>query len=268
MLDPVHAGDEPYLLAETLAGVPVLTGKKRYLPSRFAIKQLGVNCIILDDGFQHLALHRDFDIVLFNATDLAGNSRIFPGGPLREPVSALERCSCFLLTGKDDSNSCRADKFGKLLQQKFPDKLLYTSSLTSQYCVDSDGNKLPLATANNSFAFSGIANPGRFTDSLDRLGIQLTGFMPLKDHVGYTPRLVEKLSVRAADSGATSFITTEKDMVKLRHFKIMLPIYALRLEHRVSPDFSEQLLRVLQVAAGNSAEQALAGQRSEDPERR
>ncbi len=79
LLPPKAAGDEPYLLASKLPGIPVITGKKRAHPCNYAITELGCDCLVLDDGFQHIAVQRDIDIVLFNATDLAGNSRIFPG---------------------------------------------------------------------------------------------------------------------------------------------------------------------------------------------
>ena len=85
LLDAVQAGDEPLLLAESLPGVPVLTGIVRHLPAREAIA-MGADVLVLDDGFQHLAVQRDVNLVLFNADRLAGNSRVFPGGELREPV--------------------------------------------------------------------------------------------------------------------------------------------------------------------------------------
>jgi len=94
-LDAKQAGDEPRLLAETLPGIPVLTGIVRVLPCRHAIHAMGCNILLLDDGFQHLAVDRDINIVLFSAATLAGNSRVFPGGDLREPVSALRRADVF-----------------------------------------------------------------------------------------------------------------------------------------------------------------------------
>ncbi|HSH13716.1 MAG TPA: tetraacyldisaccharide 4'-kinase, partial [Desulfurivibrionaceae bacterium] len=83
-----EAGDEPLLLAESLPGVPVLTGVRRVLVARYAIEKLGAEVVVLDDGFQHLPLHRDLDLVLFKGPDFLGNGRVFPGGDLREPLSA------------------------------------------------------------------------------------------------------------------------------------------------------------------------------------
>ncbi len=116
ILSPTLAGDEPHMLAKSLPGIPVLTGKRRIIPCRYAIDNLQCDVLILDDGFQHIAVKRDIDIVLFDSTTLAGNSRVFPGGPLREPVSALKRCHAFLLTGESITNQERAQKFSNLLQ--------------------------------------------------------------------------------------------------------------------------------------------------------
>ena len=98
-LSPDLAGDEPFMLAEALPGVPVLTGKRRIAPCLCAIKDYNADVLILDDGFQHLAVKRNVDIVLFDGTGLVGNTRIFPGGPLREGLSALNRCNALMITG-------------------------------------------------------------------------------------------------------------------------------------------------------------------------
>ena len=90
LLDAATAGDEPRFLAETLPGVPVLTGIVRRMPAQRAV-EMGADVLLLDDGFQHLQIVRDVNLVLFNTDRLAGNSRVFPGGDLREPVIALHQ---------------------------------------------------------------------------------------------------------------------------------------------------------------------------------
>ncbi|MHB8151111.1 MAG: tetraacyldisaccharide 4'-kinase, partial [Desulfobulbia bacterium] len=104
LLPPEMAGDEPFMLAEVLPGVPVLTGSQRARVARHAVEAFGANLIVMDDGFQHLALRRDLDLVLFSARTLLGNGRVFPGGELREPLSALGRAHAFVITGVDASN--------------------------------------------------------------------------------------------------------------------------------------------------------------------
>jgi len=99
LMNAVEAGDEPRLLADTLPGVAVLTGKKRFLTGRYAIDNLVIDTVILDDGFQHLAVQRDLDLVLFSVHKLLGNGRVLPGGELREPISSLHRADAFIITG-------------------------------------------------------------------------------------------------------------------------------------------------------------------------
>jgi tetraacyldisaccharide 4'-kinase len=93
-----EAGDEPYLLACALPGVPVLIGKDRYGTGRYACEQFGAQVVILDDGFQHHALQRDLDIVLIDASNPFGSGTLFPRGILREPLRALRRAHAIVLT--------------------------------------------------------------------------------------------------------------------------------------------------------------------------
>jgi len=86
LLSAEEAGDEPRLHADLLPGVTVATGIVRKLTCQYVVDQLNCDAIILDDGFQHLGVQRDINLVLFNSSTLAGNSRVFPGGDLREPV--------------------------------------------------------------------------------------------------------------------------------------------------------------------------------------
>ena len=175
-LSPELAGDEPYMLAKALPGIPILTGTRRVFPCLYAIDKLKCDIIILDDGFQHLSVKRDIDIVLFDSTVLAGNSRVFPGGPLREPTSALKRCSAFILTGKNINNEERTGKFATLLQQRFPDRPVFWSSFESYELMEPDGTIRTGMSSQHFFGFCGIATPSRFKNSLTELGVKLNAF--------------------------------------------------------------------------------------------
>ncbi|MCF8070373.1 MAG: tetraacyldisaccharide 4'-kinase [Desulfobacterales bacterium] len=239
-LEAKDAGDEPCFLAKRLPGIPVLTGIVRILPCRHAAKQLGCNVLILDDGFQHLAVKRDLDLVLFSAAALAGNSRVFPGGDLREPISALKRCHAFIITGVTDSLRERCVNFRKLLQLRFPDKpVFFTSyqpvgatSLTNDTTQDLSTLPVPL------YGFCGIAQPQLFQKILETHNITLSGFMPLKDHQPFTPTLLKKISTQAEKSGAKGLITTEKDLTKLQKDNFHLPCFALQMEVQAEQDFN------------------------------
>lgn len=246
-LNAEKAGDEPYMLASNLEGVPVVTGKKRYYPCLHAIDEFDVDCIILDDGFQHLSLYRDIDLVLFDSTHLAGQSRIFPGGELREPVSALKRCNYFLLTGGNETNRNQADRFGQLLQSKFPNKLVYHAEATprlhleNKKRIEQSGN-IPKEGGENLYAFCGIANPQRFMDSIASVDCQLVGSETFSDHAKYTQPIIESVENRAIELGATALVTTQKDLVKLETLHCKLPVYSIQVTHSYPNDFDEQLI--------------------------
>ena len=231
LLSSAEAGDEPRFLAERLPGVQIFTGIIRILPCRHAVEKAGCDLIILDDGFQHLAVKRDIDLVLFSAASLAGNSRVFPGGDLREPVSALKRCDAFIITGVTDALQERAGKFKALLCERFPNTPVFFSEYIAKQALEADGTEHELKSLPTPlFAFCGIGQPPLFEQSLVDAGLTLSGFMPLKDHQQYTPSLITKINKQAVASGAQGIITTEKDLVKIRSSQFELPLFSLQME--------------------------------------
>lgn len=235
------AGDEPCLLASKLPGIPVLTGIVRILPCRHAIQELGCDVLILDDGFQHMAVYRDLDLVLFNGASLAGNSRVFPGGDLREPITALKRGHAFVLTGITEQLQERAERFATLLQERFPDKPVFYTTYQPVSASALQGDTLHDLTAlpRPLYGFCGIAQPQLFQESLINQGIHLCGFTPLRDHQAFTPQLLKKINHRARMSGAQGLITTEKDLIKLRRKDFELPCFSLNMEVSSGPEFQE-----------------------------
>ncbi|XCN72720.1 MAG: tetraacyldisaccharide 4'-kinase [Candidatus Electrothrix aestuarii] len=247
-LDASYVGDEPRMLAETLPGVFVLTGIVRKLPAAEAVK-MGADVLLLDDGFQHMAIRRDLDIVLFNTDKLAGNSRVFPGGDLREPINALQRCHAFVLTGTDEQNQERAEKFKELLNTKFPDKPVFFSRFQASGLVqqEADGKKTPvqpekLATE-RCFAFCGIARPASFQHTLNKLNIAPVAFRGLPDHFSYAEKTVRQLRADAERTGATCFLCTEKDLVKLRNVDLKLPLYGIAMKAQPEKKLNNLILR-------------------------
>jgi tetraacyldisaccharide 4'-kinase len=250
-LDAKEAGDEPRLMAETLPGIPVLTGIVRVLPCRHAIHALGCNVLLLDDGFQHLAVDRDINIVLFSADTLAGNSRVFPGGDLREPVAALNRADVFLLTGITTLNKKRAERFAALLQNRFPGKpVFYSTYVPSAAKNEKDQTLHALSTLPSPlYGFCGIARPEAFQQSLAGQQIPLSGFTSLKDHQRYTPRILQQIEKNALSSGAHGIITTAKDMVKLKDCHFNLPFFSLQMETRIDEGLKSFILHSLDTPA-------------------
>lgn len=235
LLDASYVGDEPRMLAETLPGVPVLTGIVRRLPAEKAV-EMGADVLLLDDGFQHLAVRRDLDLVLFNADTLAGNSRVFPGGDLREPVRALYRASAFVLTGADESNIERAVRFKHLLENKFSGRPVFFSGSRPAGLVRQvkDGRRMSAQTeeltGRRCFAFCGIARPEGFQKTLQLLPVQPADFKALPDHHAYKEQAVRQLVQAAEKAGADCLLCTEKDLVKLRGLALPLPLYGVLMQ--------------------------------------
>lgn len=240
LLPPDVAGDEPFMLAEALPGVPVLTGPERARVAKHAIEKFGVNLIVMDDGFQHLALARDLDLVLFSAGTLLGNGRVFPGGELREPLSALGRAHGFVVTGVDSGNRSKVDGFQRRLQGIYPDKPVFTGEYLPAGIWHSNRDtvcSLDEARKMGVFAFAGIAKPDSFRQILRREGFLIHGFEEFRDHHDYTAQNVAALKDAALASGARALITTEKDFVKLRPFFGEFPILALTIELHMDQNF-------------------------------
>lgn len=237
LLDAEIGGDEPRMLADTLPGVPIITGRKRHLTGNYSINYLGVDSILLDDGFQHLGVKRDIDLVLFNANTMFGNKRVFPGGDLREPLSALQRAHCFIITNVDRADRDRLDVFTQYLKQLFPDRPIFTAShQTSRHLKMGEKNKinmLDMETASRIplLAFSGIANPDSFKQTLSGEYYNIKAFKAFRDHHFYSAKDIRKLSEQAKEVGAQALITTEKDFVKLGpRFFFDIPILSLEIE--------------------------------------
>jgi len=255
LLDATHAGDEPRLLAERLPHVPVVTGKKRSITGRFAIDSFGADCLILDDGFQHMSLKRDLDLVLFSAHKLLGNGRVLPGGDLREPLSALKRADAFVISGIDTPINDNAGQFIKFLNDLFPDTPVFTGSylpdenINRTYSGKNDtlslfeSRKLPV------YGFCGIAQPESFHDILKKSDMNLVGFQPFADHHAYSPDDIKSLYNNGVSAGAQGLITTEKDLVKIRNlFPQDFPLLSFPIQLQMGEDFDQYLLNKLEIS--------------------
>lgn len=239
-LSAEEAGDEPLLLAESLPGVPVLVGPRRVAVGCAALERFKIDTLVLDDGFQHLALERDLDLVLFSARILAGNGRVFPGGVLREPFSALGRAHGFVITGVDNETRHQVQAFKRLLGGMFSAKPVFMgeylpvcllhSQQAKTFAIDK-ARRLPL------YGFAGIANPDSFKHTLEKERFLLSGFVGFPDHHQYSAGDINELVDAARARRAVGLITTEKDYVKLAPYFGDFPILALRVELFMEEEF-------------------------------
>jgi len=210
------AGDEPVLLAQHLPGVPVVLARKRHMAGKAAGTRFGADFFILDDGFQHLALQRDVDIVLLDARRPFGNGHVLPRGPLREPWPHLARAHVFVLTRYDGSAQAAASE--AFLQRQFPETPVF-------HAVHAPAGLVwPLAgrrTDQGSLAgrrvaaFAGIARPETFRAALAGLGARIVGFRSFRDHYAFRTADVRRLARWANGLKADCVVTTEKDWVRL-----------------------------------------------------
>jgi len=198
---PAQFGDEPLLMARKLT-VPVIVGEDRYLAGELAERQFGPRLHLLDDGFQHRQLARDFDVVLITPED--ASDRLLPAGRLREPLSALRRADAVVLT-----SGASPDKF------PVKDKKVWR---VRRGIVLKDVPPRPVA-------FCGIARPSQFLAQLRTAGVEVVAEATFRDHHSYTEQDVRDLLQLRAQSEADGFITTEKDAVNLGgYFSALEPI--------------------------------------------
>ncbi|MHB8412201.1 MAG: tetraacyldisaccharide 4'-kinase [Candidatus Acidiferrales bacterium] len=177
------------------------------------LERAGVECFILDDGFQHLQLVRDVDIVLVDATNPFGGGHLLPAGRLREPISALRRADIVVITRSEHAPTTEA------LIQRYTSAPIYyvrTELLGIEpYRERLDPEHSDTSTGKRFFAFCGIGNPPAFFDDLKKWGIHLAGQETFRDHHLYTERDVSELESRASAAGADALLCTEKDIYDL-----------------------------------------------------
>ena len=248
LLDAVDAGDEPRLLAEKLPGIPVITGKKRFITGRYAIDSFGADTLILDDGFQHIALKRDLDLVLFSARKGLGNGHVLPGGELREPLSELKRAGAIIISNVDAPQDSKVQEFISFMKARFPGKPLFTASYHPEHVllrIHGDKKETITRTAAGMiplYGFCGIAGPESFKITLEKNGLKIIGFQDFPDHHDYSAADIRSLLDNARSAGADGLITTEKDWVKLRRlFPQEMPLLVQPVQLRLSEDFDRFL---------------------------
>ncbi|MDL2269637.1 tetraacyldisaccharide 4'-kinase [Desulfosarcina sp. OttesenSCG-928-A07] len=213
---PSDAGDEPFLMAQQLAGIPVVVGKDRYQAGLLAIRQFSPDVIVLDDGFQHLGLHRDLDLVLMDARHPVGNGNLMPRGPLREPVSALKRAHGIILT------RCRADFpeddrlfCGKPLFKTSHHQVIRRVPSKAGERISSHTRPLSILKGKKVIAFSGLADNDQFFNSLAVLGCKVASTFSFPDHHSYPLPDMDRIMAESRRHQVDHVVTTAKDAVKI-----------------------------------------------------
>lgn len=215
LLPPDEAGDEPYLIAKKLSRVPVVVCGKRVRGARFAVTHFNPDVVILDDGFQHIALSRDEDIVVIDCTIPFGFGHLLPRGLLREPLSALRRATGFLLTHADEREH---GQIIDTLRQINPTANISKSRHRPVRLVSMKDNaetRCDSLAGKRVLALSSIGNPKAFEETLRKLGADVVSRLRFRDHHWYDAADIERIQTTAERSRVDYVVTTEKDGVRL-----------------------------------------------------
>jgi tetraacyldisaccharide 4'-kinase len=228
--DLARAGDEPLMLARELDGVSVLVSADRYLAGRLAEHRLGATVHLLDDGFQHLQLDRDVDIVMIGRDDVA-RPVVLPSGRLREPLDTLVAADAIVAV--DDG--------------------VTVESVGIEAPFFRARRQLRMTATNGApvFAVAAIATTQRFFDDLRAHGCQLAGTMSFRDHYPYSRADLNRMVAAARTAGADRILTTEKDYVRLlpwRPFATRIDFAPLTMEPDPLPEFRQWLAGSLRAA--------------------
>jgi tetraacyldisaccharide 4'-kinase len=231
-LDPEDAGDEPFLLARRLPGVPVIVGANRYEAARLAVERFHATAVVLDDGFQHRTLVKNLEVVMTRARNPWGNGRLLPGGPLREPLGALARADLIVATeGRSDAD---LEDVRAAATRWAPTVPVLSARYAPVECWEAARMRArPLESLKGArlLAFAGIASPRGFGATLGELGVNLLEQVAFPDHHWYTSEDLRGLSVRAKVLDAEALVTTEKDWVRLRRLPLPdRPLYVVSVQ--------------------------------------
>ncbi|HSN03368.1 MAG TPA: tetraacyldisaccharide 4'-kinase [Nitrospira sp.] len=251
---PGEAGDEPYLIARRCPKAVVAVGADRAALGRWLLDHEPVDCVILDDGFQHRALYRDCDLVLIDAMDATGLDGLLPAGRLREPLTGLRRAAAAVITRADSERDVSAVR--SRLQRVLPAEALAVEvrfkSDEMVSVMTEEHRPVHWAVGKKAWLVSGIGNSEAFRRLAMDLGIQVLGETAYIDHHAYGPEDLSRIRAHVQRVGAEMVLTTEKDAGKLAPLLSSDdPWWALRL--RADVVRGEEWLRRLIQCEGQEA---------------
>lgn len=209
-------GDEPVLMARALPGVPVIVCSNRAAAAELAVQKFGAEVLLLDDGFQHLRLARDLDIVLTDASNPVGNGFLMPRGPLREPFGAIRHAGLAWITRMEGSQPGEVEALAAKLEKMTGRPPVFSATEVSELTSLSGGKlERDILQGRKVLLASGLGRPEAFRTTAESLGCLIAGEHCFGDHHAFDAEDVQKLSQKAADLGAEFIAVTAKDAVKL-----------------------------------------------------
>ncbi|MDH4227074.1 MAG: tetraacyldisaccharide 4'-kinase [Deltaproteobacteria bacterium] len=218
--EPELYGDEPLTLALRLKDTPVIISPDRIASAKLAVKKYSPDVLLLDDGFQHLRLARNINFALFDSARGTGSGALLPRGPLREPMSSLQRADAIILKGSSDVPGIG-----------FAGKPVFRFSLnpTALKTIDGKTTALDYANGKRAFVFSAISNPASFRKTVESLGATIVTSLSYTDHHWFNAEDLADIKRNASEADLT--LTTEKDLVRLGAYDISaLNIFAVSVD--------------------------------------
>ena len=261
LMTPEISGDEPYMMAAKLKDVPVIVGKNRFKAGRLAIGKFAPDIILLDDGFQHLKLERDLDLVLLDCRKPLGNGHLLPRGMMREPASALCCADAIVLTRADMVNNkemtsllqnFRFHERKKPVFRAFHKPIVYKIINGKKNIKKASRQSPDCMKGRTVFAFSGLADNRNFRQTLENLECNVAGHFEFSDHHSYSDSDLKNILTAAEKRMSECLVTTEKDYVRIAH-KVTWPkdLYIIGIEIEFDVDgerfnnFIKDRLRVI-----------------------
>jgi tetraacyldisaccharide 4'-kinase len=235
LLGPDESGDEPFLIARRCPGAAVAVGDDRYQLGAWLLDQMALDCLVLDDGFQHRRLARNLDLLLVDASDPQGLDALLPVGRLREPMTAAARASAILITRVEEAH--RLETVKKRFEAahvpiRDPIGLRFVASGAVELnCPEAE--PIGRLSGQRAVLCSGVAKPDSFRRLVETLDVKVLDELVWPDHHAYSRADLGRILERAMRLGADLVLTTEKDAVKLepmlRATKMDCPFWSVRL---------------------------------------
>ena len=250
--DPREVGDEPAALARALPAVPIIVSPDRLRGGRIGEQRFQATVHLLDDGFQHLALYRDLDVVLLDVTRPSSDLALLPAGRMREPFSALQRAHWVILTRTELGDA--AGWQARVQAQDSQARIFHCSTKFAGLVDARNGLSEPPANLrrNKAAAFCGIGNPAAFFADLRSWGFWVVAERVFPDHHVYRRHELDDLFALWRSAGVEAILTTQKDLMNLPpDWNAPWPLFAccIRPEIEEKMEFERALLAEVESAA-------------------
>lgn len=234
-----ESGDEPALIARRLPEAAVIVGADRLAAWRRFGGGQRPGVVILDDGFQHLAIERDENVVLWDATDPIDRAALLPAGRLRESLSALSRATAVVITRVDQAEPGAVAAVERAVRGRAATLPIVHARFEPRALIEvATGRHQPLERLDGArvLAAAGVGRFDSFTQLIARVNARVVEAVKFPDHHPYTREDLERLVAGARDAGADMILTTEKDAVKLERWATpQQSVWAMRIDATIEP---------------------------------